>query len=102
MACLAAFALQTPAAPQGGSVTSLVMMLLMLAVFWGILIVPQRKRQKKRMEMINALKKGDKVITIGGIHGEITEIDDEDLRLRIADKVEIKVVKGSISQVKGE
>ncbi len=102
MTCLAAFALQAPAAPQGGSAASMIWMFLLLAVFWVIMIVPQRKQQKKRMEMLNALKKGDKVITIGGIHGEITEIGDEDLRLRIADKVEIKLTKGSVSRVKGE
>ena len=52
--------------------------------------------------MLNALKKGDKVITIGGIHGEITELGDEDIRIRIADKVEVKITKGSVSRVKGE
>ena len=102
MTCLAAFALQAPTAPQGCSVTSMIWMFLLLGIFWVIMIVPQRKQQKKRMEMLNALKKGDKVVTIGGIHGEITEISDEDLRLRIADKVEIKLTKGSVSRVKGE
>jgi preprotein translocase subunit YajC len=52
--------------------------------------------------MLNALKKGDKVITAGGIHGEITEISDDEIRLRIADKVEIRLAKGSVSRVKGE
>ena len=77
-------------------------MILIFVVFWVILILPQRKQQKKREEMLNALKKGDKVITIGGIHGEITELDEDDIRLRIADKVEIKVTRGSVSRVKGE
>ncbi|HHW12022.1 MAG TPA: preprotein translocase subunit YajC [Firmicutes bacterium] len=101
MIYLATFALQAPAAPQGGG-GSLLFMFLMLAIFWVIMIVPQRKQQKKRMEMLNSLKKGDKVITVGGIHGEITELGDEDIRLRIADKVEIKITKGSVSRVKGE
>ena len=101
MTCLAAFALQAPATPQGGG-SSMLLMFLLLGVFWVIMILPQRRQQKKRMEMLNALKKGDKVITIGGIHGEITELDDEDIRLRIADKVEIKLAKGSVSRVKGE
>lgn len=101
MTCLAAFAFQAPAAQQGGF-GNLIFLFVMLAVFWVIMIVPQRKQQKKRMEMLNALKKGDKVITIGGIHGEITDVGDEDIRLRIADKVEIKLTKGSVSRVKGE
>lgn len=101
MTCLAAFALQAPVTPQGGG-SSMLLMFLLLAVFWVIMIVPQRRQQKKRAEMLNALKKGDKVITIGGIHGEITELGDEDIRIRIADKVEIKLTKGSVSRVKGE
>ncbi|HHT06494.1 MAG TPA: preprotein translocase subunit YajC [Hydrogenispora sp.] len=77
-------------------------MFVLLGVFWVLMILPQRRQQKKRTEMLNALKKGDKVITIGGIHGEITELGDEDIRIRIADKVEVKITKGSVSRVKGE
>lgn len=101
MTCLAALTLQAPTTPQGGG-GSMILMFLLLGVFWVIMILPQRKQQKKRNEMLNALKKGDKVVTIGGIHGEITEISDDDIRLRIADKVEVKLTKGSVSRVKGE
>lgn len=96
---LAAAEAETPAV---NPIASLLPMILMVGIFWVILIVPQRKQQKKRNEMINALKKGDKVITVGGIHGEITEISDDEIRLRIADKVEVKMAKSSISRVKGE
>ncbi len=103
MIFLATLALQAPAAPQaGGQIGLLIWMVLLIVVFWTILILPQRKQQKRRNEMINALKKGDKVITIGGIHGEITNIDGDDLWLRVADKVEIKMVKSAVSRVKGE
>ena len=57
---------------------------------------------KKREAMLNALKKGDKVITIGGIHGEITKIDGDDILLRVADKVELKMLRSAVSRVKGE
>lgn len=77
-------------------------MILIFVVFWVILILPQRKQQKKREEMLNALKKGDKVITIGGIHGEITQIDGDDIHLRVADKVELKMLRSAVSRVKGE
>ncbi|HEY8345110.1 MAG TPA: preprotein translocase subunit YajC [Bacillota bacterium] len=77
-------------------------MILVFVIFWFILIMPQRKQQKQRQAMLDALKKGDKVITIGGIHGEILEIDGDDLRLRIGDKVEIKILRSAISRVKGE
>ncbi|HBT16765.1 MAG TPA: preprotein translocase subunit YajC [Firmicutes bacterium] len=81
---------------------SLIWMFLLIGIFWVVMILPQRKQQKKRNEMLNALKKGDKVITVGGIHGEIIELDDEDIRLRIADKVEVRMAKSAVSRVKGE
>ena len=103
MVYLATLAVQTPAAAQATNpMGSLIWMFLLIGVFWVVMILPQRKQQKKRNEMINALKKGDKVITVGGIHGEIIELDDEDIRLRIADKVEVRMAKSSVSRVKGE
>ncbi|HEX7714104.1 MAG TPA: preprotein translocase subunit YajC [Bacillota bacterium] len=75
-------------------------MILILVFFWIIIIMPQRKQQKQRDAMLKNLKKGDKVITAGGLHGEIVEIDEEDVRLRVADKVELKFTRGSISRVK--
>ena len=96
---LAAAQAETPAVSP---IASFLPMILMIGVFWVILIVPQRKQQKKRNEMINALKKGDKVITVGGIHGEIAELSDDEIRLRIADKVEVKMAKSSVSRVKGD
>jgi preprotein translocase subunit YajC len=52
--------------------------------------------------MLNALKKGDKVVTIGGIHGEITQINGDDILLRVTDKVELKMLRSAVSRVKGE
>ena len=75
-------------------------MILILVFFWIIIIMPQRKQRKQRDAMLKNLKKGDKVITAGGLHGEIVEIDEEDVRLRVADKVELKFTRGSISRVK--
>lgn len=92
-----------PVAPTGlnslfGS--PLIMMILILVFFWIIIIIPQRKQQKQRDNMLKNLQKGNKVITTGGIHGEIVEIDDDDIRLRVADKVEIKVIKSAVGRVK--
>ncbi|HHZ19090.1 MAG TPA: preprotein translocase subunit YajC [Firmicutes bacterium] len=77
-------------------------MILVLAFMWFALITPQRKQQKERQKMLSELKKGDKVITIGGIHGEIIDLDEDDVKLRVADKVEIKMLRSAISRVKGE
>ncbi|HEX2954633.1 MAG TPA: preprotein translocase subunit YajC [Bacillota bacterium] len=76
--------------------------ILMFGILWIFMIMPQRKQQKARQAMLAGLKKGDKVITAGGIHGEITELDEEEAKVRIADKVEIRVNRAAISKVKGE
>ena len=76
-------------------------LILIFVLFWFILIRPQQVQQRKRREMLASLKKNDKVITIGGIHGTITDIKDDDITLRVADKVEIKITRNGIGQVKG-
>jgi preprotein translocase subunit YajC len=88
-----------PVIPSGtGSIW--IIMIGMLVLFWVLTIVPQRKQQKQRNLMLNNLKKGDKVITTGGMHGEIIELDDADIKLRVADKVEIKMLKSAVARVK--
>lgn len=91
---------QPAAQAQGGGYSFLISMALVFVVFWFLMIMPQRKQQKQRNTMLGNLKKGDKVVTIGGIHGEIVEFDEEDIKLRVADKVEIKFAKSAISRVK--
>jgi preprotein translocase subunit YajC len=93
-----------PTAPTGvaGFLASpMIMMLLVLVLFWVMMIVPQRKQQKQRNTMLQNLKKGDKIITTSGIHGEITEIDEDDIRIRIAEKTEIQITKSAVGRVKG-
>jgi preprotein translocase subunit YajC len=85
----------------GAGWMSMLPMILVMVVLWFIMIAPQRKQQKKRDLMLKSLKKGDKVITAGGLHGEIVEIDETDVRLRVADKTELKFTRGSISKIKG-
>lgn len=77
--------------------------ILYLAIFFAIIyflmIRPQQKQQKQRMEMLNSVKVNDRVITIGGIHGRITKMKDDTITLRIADKVEIEMEKSAIGRV---
>ena len=86
---------------QGGQM-GWIIYLAFFVILWAMMILPQRRQQKAREKMLGALKKGDKVITAGGIHGEIIELGEEDVKLRIAEKVEIKVTKAAITRVKGE
>ncbi|MGD8992804.1 MAG: preprotein translocase subunit YajC [Desulfobacterales bacterium] len=71
--------------------------ILMFVIFYFLLIRPQQKRQKEHRSMISSLKKGDRVITSGGLHGRITGIDDTTLTLEIADKVRVKVARSNVS-----
>jgi len=68
----------------------------MLGVMWFFLIRPQQKKQKEHREMIGNLKKGDRIITSGGLYGRITGLSDNALTLEIADKVRVKVSRAHI------
>jgi len=73
--------------------------ILMFVIFYFLLIRPQQKRQKEHRSMISNLKKGDRIITSGGLHGRITGIDDTTLTVEIADKVRVKVARANVSAI---
>jgi preprotein translocase subunit YajC len=78
--------------------------ILIFIVFYVLLILPQQKKIKKHREFINNLKRGDEIVTSGGIYGKITGITDNVVTIEIADKVRIKVSKDQIMRysTKGE
>ena len=82
---------------QAGAGDTLVLMIALFAIFYFLLIRPQQKERKKRQEMINSLRKGDRIITSGGICGRITAVGDTKITLEISDKVRIKVLRGNIA-----
>ena len=88
--------LQAEAQPQGGGWTFWVMMLAIFVVFYFFMIRPQTKKQKELQKQRDAMKKGDKVVTAGGIYGEIKEVQETTLLITIAKDVTIKVDKGSV------
>lgn len=90
-----------PGAQGGGGLLSspLLPIILMLAIMWFLMIRPQQKKQKEHREMLSNLKKGDMIITTGGIYGRITGVADNVLTVEIADKVRVKVGRGYISDL---
>jgi len=81
----------------GSSIVSLVVILgVFAAVFYFMLIRPQRKRQAKHNELVSGLKRGDKVVTAGGIYGEIDSIGDTSVVLKLEDGGKIRIAKASI------
>jgi len=89
---------------QGSSLSAFIPLILMFAIFYFLLIRPQQKKAKQHKAMLGAVKKGDKVITSGGLHGEITGMTDDAVTMEIAPKVRVKVSRGAIAGVikKGE
>jgi len=95
---LAMAASPTGGQPQGGGFgASLIVLVLIFIIFYFLLIRPQQKQQKQLLDMRASLKKGDKVITTGGIYGVILGITDDVISLQIADKVKIDISKGSVA-----
>lgn len=74
-------------------------LIIIFVIFYFLLIRPQQKQQKERKQMLASLKKGDEIITIGGIYGKILNIKDDVLTLEIADKVRINVTRSAIGNV---
>jgi preprotein translocase subunit YajC len=72
---------------------------LMFVVFYFLLIRPQQKKQKQRNSMLHQLKKGDKIVTIGGLHGTIAEISDDTIVLRVSDTIKLTFDRSAISTV---
>ncbi len=84
---------------EGAGFISFVPLLLMFAIFYFLLIRPQQKKSKQHRELLGALKKGDKVVSSGGLHGTVTGLTDDVVTMEIAPKVRVKVSRGSISAV---
>jgi preprotein translocase subunit YajC len=84
----------------GGVLLSLVPFVLIFVIFYFLLILPQQKRQKKLKAMLEALKKGDKVVTTGGIWGTVANLGKETVTLQIADNTKVKVQRESIARLR--
>jgi preprotein translocase subunit YajC len=72
-------------------------MILIFVAFWFLLIAPQRKKQKEHTKMLQALEKGAKVKTIGGVYGTVTGVKDDRFILRIAENVKVEVAKEAVA-----
>ncbi|MEG2892795.1 MAG: preprotein translocase subunit YajC [Clostridium sp.] len=80
---------------------NLIFLVLMFAVFYFMIIRPQKKKQKQYQEMLSALKVGDKIVTIGGIHGKIVKIEDDKVAILTgkANKTRLVMLKSSIERI---
>ena len=87
---------------MGGLLGGLMPFLLIFGVFYFLIIVPQRKRQKALSDMVSTLKPGDKVITSGGIYATIKQVREKSLLVMSADKSLLEISRSSVSGMQGE
>lgn len=77
------------------------MLVLMGVVFYFLLIRPQQKRMKEHKQMVEGVKRGDEIITQGGLIGKVSKVADDELTVKLADGVEVRVVRTTIASVRG-
>lgn len=94
----AAYAEAAPAGADGG-IIGLAFPLILLGVFYFLMIRPQQKRQKEHVAMVDGLKKGDEVISAGGLGGTITAVGDVFVTVKVANNVEVRIQKQSVASL---
>ncbi|MBL7261216.1 preprotein translocase subunit YajC [Paractinoplanes lichenicola] len=91
--------IQAAEASGGGSFTPLLLIVLLFAVMYFLMIRPQQKRRREAQQMQNALGPGDRIVTIGGLHGTVVSVDDDVVTLDIADGVHVQFARPAIARV---
>jgi len=93
-------------APQGqgggGFISTLFMFSLIILIFYFMILRPQQKRSKERQKLLGGVKKGDKIVTIGGLHGSVIGVDEKTLLVQVADNVKLKFEKSAVSTITRE
>ena len=77
-------------------------LIIIAAIFYFLIIRPQKKREQERQDMIEAVKKGDKIVTIGGVHGTVRRIDEDSVLAEVDSSVKLRIDKNAIANVGGE
>jgi preprotein translocase subunit YajC len=100
-----AFAQAAGAGAPGGSIAAIMqsplpMMLFIVVIFYFLVIRPQQKKMKEHRALIDAVKKGDAVVTAGGVIGKVTKVEDNEVEVEVSPNVRIKVVKSTLSDVR--
>ncbi|MBI4637528.1 MAG: preprotein translocase subunit YajC [Candidatus Rokubacteria bacterium] len=97
-----AYAASSPPGGSGGSnalLTQIVFFAAIFAIFYFLLIRPQQKQKRERERMLGAIKKGDRVVTTGGLHGTVTGLGERTVLLRVADQVKLEFDRTAIGRI---
>ncbi len=97
-----AYAATAEVDPTTAIIGQILPLILIVVVFYFLLIRPQQQARKRHMEMIAALKKGDHVVTSGGLIGKVKSVADDEVRVELAPNVDVRVVRGTIAEVRSK
>ena len=91
--------------PQGGAPSAWVQLMpfvLVVGIFYFVILLPMKRKQAKVQAFLDSLKVGDRIVTTGGIYGQVTRLNEQTVQLQIADKVRIEVAKAAIGGYQGQ
>ena len=98
---LSVFAMGAPA--EGASPwVQLIPFILVLGIFYFIILLPMKRKQQKVQTFLDGLKVGDRIVTTGGIYGQITKLNDKSVQVQIADKIRVEVARSAIGGYQGQ
>ncbi|MBI5217201.1 MAG: preprotein translocase subunit YajC [Ignavibacteriae bacterium] len=83
----------------GSMISTLVMFSLIIFIFYFMIIRPQQKRAKERQQLLDGVKKGDKIVTVGGLHGTVIGVEEKTLLIQVADDVKLKFEKTAVQTI---
>jgi len=86
-------------APQGSMLTALIPFILVFVIFYLLIIMPQRKKQKKHMEMVDSLKAGDRIVMTSGIYGTVMGVQKDRIEVKIAANVKVEITKSAVGVI---
>jgi len=89
-----------PAGGEGSPLTPFLFMAAIFAVFYFLLIRPQKKKETERKSMIDALKKGDNIVTVGGLYGKVVSVDDASVLAQVDEGTKVRIDKSAISALR--
>ena len=84
---------------DGGLMSTLIMFGLIIGIFYFLILRPQQKRQKEREKLLQSIKKGDKVITAGGMHGTVSGVEEKTLLIQVSDNMKLKFERSGVTSV---
>ncbi|MDY0321981.1 MAG: preprotein translocase subunit YajC [Arcobacteraceae bacterium] len=87
---------------NGDLIGSLLPLIVLFAIFYFLIIRPQQQTAKKHKQMLENMKKGDKIVTSGGLIAEVVKVEDEFFRIKLADNTEVKIIKDYVARLVDE